>query len=186
MPPITRSIQKRASLIQNFLKDSMMSSEHYDSTQIPFFSKDSESKDYEMDYQSIEEIPTSLNQSIQMMYRIIGNPTIEVYKGDWTIMSLNKAMKVYKESSINERHRHRYEFNNKFREEFNENGMLISGTSPDNKLVEITEIFDHPFMIGSQFHPEFKSRPERPHPLFSSFIENSKEIKREGDQHDLF
>ncbi|MFL2665287.1 MAG: CTP synthase [Dehalococcoidia bacterium] len=96
------------------------------------------------------------------------------------------AMKVYKESSINERHRHRYEFNNKFREEFNENGMLISGTSPDNKLVEITEIFDHPFMIGSQFHPEFKSRPERPHPLFSSFIENSKEIKREGDQHDLF
>ena len=96
------------------------------------------------------------------------------------------AMNVYKESSISERHRHRYEFNNKFREEFNENGMLISGTSPDNKLVEITEIFDHPFMIGSQFHPEFKSRPERPHPLFASFIENSKEIKREGAQHNLF
>ena len=92
MPPITRSIQKRALLIQNFLKDSMMSSEHYDSTQVPFFSKDSESKDYEMDYQSIVDIPTSLNQSIQMMYRIIGNPTIEVYKGDWTIMSLNKAI----------------------------------------------------------------------------------------------
>ncbi len=101
MPPITRSIQKRALLIQNFLKDSMMSSEHYDSTQIPFFSKDSESKDYEMDYQSIVDIPTSLNQSIQMMYRIIGNPSVEIYKGDWTIMSLDKAMRIYKEYKEN-------------------------------------------------------------------------------------
>ena len=101
MPPITRSIQKRATIIQNFLKDSYISSDNYDSTQMPFFRRDNDSKEYEMDYQSIEEIPTSLNQSIQMMYRIIGNPTIEVYKGDWTIMSLNKAMKVYKEYKEN-------------------------------------------------------------------------------------
>ena len=99
--PITRSIQKRATIIQKFLKDSYISSENYDSTQMPFFRRDNNSKEYEMDYQSIEEIPTSLNQSIQMMYRIIGNPTIEVYKGDWTIMSLNKAMKVYKEYKEN-------------------------------------------------------------------------------------
>ena len=96
------------------------------------------------------------------------------------------AMKVYLESSISERHRHRYEFNNNFREKFETNGMIISGTSPDNKLVEIAEVLNHPYMIGSQFHPEFKSRPERPHPLFSCFIENSMKIKREGDQHNLF
>ena len=96
------------------------------------------------------------------------------------------AMKVYAESSISERHRHRYEFNNKFREEFEANGMLISGTSPDNKLVEIAEVINHPYMIGSQFHPEFKSRPERPHPLFNFFIDNAIRIKREGDQHNLF
>ena len=96
------------------------------------------------------------------------------------------AMKVYAESSISERHRHRYEFNNKFREQFESNGLLISGTSPDNKLVEIAEVINHPYMIGSQFHPEFKSRPERPHPLFNFFIENSMRIKREGDQHNLF
>ena len=96
------------------------------------------------------------------------------------------AMKVYTESSISERHRHRYEFNNKFREQFESNGLLISGTSPDNKLVEIVEVINHPYMIGSQFHPEFKSRPERPHPLFNFFIENSMRIKREGDQHNLF
>ena len=101
MPAITRSIQKRATMIQKFLKYSYISSDNYDSTQMPFFRRDNDSKEYEMDYQSIENIPTSLNQSIQMMYRIIGNPTIEVYKGDWTIMSLNKAMKVYKEYKEN-------------------------------------------------------------------------------------
>ena len=73
-----------------------------------------------------------------------------------------------------------------FVKQFESNGLLISGTSPDNKLVEIAEVINHPYMIGSQFHPEFKSRPERPHPLFNFFIENSMRIKREGDQHNLF
>lgn len=79
--------------------------------------------------------------------------------------------KVYKESeSTRERHRHRYEFNNEFREILQENGLVISGTSPDETLVEAVELSSHPFFIGVQYHPEFKSRPNRPHPLFSGFI----------------
>ena len=80
------------------------------------------------------------------------------------------AEKIYQKLKIFERHRHRYEFNNKYREKFEKNGFIISGTSPDNNLVEIVEIKDHKFMIGSQFHPEFLSRPFCPHPLFKKFI----------------
>jgi CTP synthase len=69
-----------------------------------------------------------------------------------------------------ERHRHRYEFNNAYREELQDNGMDLSGVSPNNKLVEIIEVKDHPWFVGVQFHPEFKSRPNRPHPLFANFI----------------
>ncbi len=72
--------------------------------------------------------------------------------------------------TIQERHRHRFEFNNRYREAFEDHGMLFSGLSPDGQLVEISEIKDHPFMVGSQFHPEFLSRPEKPHPLFAEFI----------------
>jgi CTP synthase len=71
---------------------------------------------------------------------------------------------------IYERHRHRYEFNNEFRELLVSNGLVLSGLSPDNQLVEIVELADHPWFVGTQFHPEFKSRPDRPHPLFRSFI----------------
>lgn len=71
---------------------------------------------------------------------------------------------------IQERHRHRFEFNNQYRQDFEEQGMIFSGLSPDEHLVEIAEIVDHPFMIGSQFHPEFLSRPNRPHPLFLGLI----------------
>lgn len=74
---------------------------------------------------------------------------------------------------INERHRHRYEFNNKFREVCEENGLIISGVSPDNKLVEIVELKDHPWFVAAQFHPEFKSRPTRSHPLFKQLIKAS-------------
>ncbi len=73
--------------------------------------------------------------------------------------------------TIHERHRHRYEFNNQYRKQLSDAGMIFSGVSPDNHLVEISEFRDHPFMVGSQFHPEFKSRPNRPHPLFKAFIE---------------
>jgi CTP synthase len=71
---------------------------------------------------------------------------------------------------VYERHRHRYEVNNNYREALQEAGMTFSGTSPDGRLVEIAELKDHPFFIGSQFHPEFKSRPLRPHPLFHGFV----------------
>ncbi len=80
------------------------------------------------------------------------------------------AEKVYGTQKINERHRHRYEFNNAYRAEFEAAGFLISGESPNGELVEIVEVTDHPFMIGSQFHPELKSRPFEPHPLFRDFI----------------
>jgi len=71
---------------------------------------------------------------------------------------------------VEERHRHRFEFNNDFRKSFQEHGVVFSGLSPDGKLVEIAEIADHPFMLGTQFHPEFLSRPNRPHPLFTAFL----------------
>lgn len=82
-----------------------------------------------------------------------------------------KAAKAYGQAQIDERHRHRWEFNNKYRDQFEAAGMVFSGISPDEKLVEISEIADHPYMVGSQFHPEFLSRPNRPHPLFVGLME---------------
>ena len=79
----------------------------------------------------------------------------------------------YGKDLIEERHRHRYEFNNFYRSEFEQNGMRITGTSPDKQLVEAIEYADHPYYVGVQYHPEFKSRPNRPHPLFLGLIENS-------------
>ncbi len=77
---------------------------------------------------------------------------------------------AYGKQNISERHRHRWEFNNSYRDILESSGMVISGLSPNGRLVEITELKDHPFMIGSQFHPEFKSRPNKPHPLFRAFL----------------
>ena len=85
--------------------------------------------------------------------------------------------KIYKSKNIRERHRHRYEVNNSLRAEFENKGLIFSGMSPDNKLPEIIELKNHPWFIGVQFHPEFKSRPLAPHPLFSSFIQASKNHK---------
>jgi CTP synthase len=80
------------------------------------------------------------------------------------------AQRVYGTSEVSERHRHRFEINNDYRDRLAEAGMVWSGQSPDGHLVEIGELRDHPFMIGSQFHPEFKSRPNNPHPLFREFV----------------
>lgn len=85
----------------------------------------------------------------------------------------SKAYEAYGESSIYERHRHRYEFNNKYREVMEKNGMVLSGVNPTKDLVEIVELSNHPWFVAVQFHPELKSRPNRPHPLFSGFIKAS-------------
>ncbi len=91
------------------------------------------------------------------------------------------ARKIYGLPLIYERHRHRYEFNNKYREQFENSGMVISGISPDERLVEIIELKDHPWFIATQFHPEFKSRPTKAHPLFKSFIAACKENKKKDN-----
>ena len=97
-----------------------------------------------------------------------------------------RVREAYDKEFVDERHRHRYEFNNEYRIQLEEAGLIASGTSPDGTLVEVTEIYGHPFMIGSQFHPEFGSRPEHPHPLFREFVRVARNTLREGSQHDFF
>jgi len=86
------------------------------------------------------------------------------------LVSGSKTAEAYGTSLIHERHRHRFEFNNKYRQPLSQAGLVFSGLSPDGRLVEIVELKEHPFMVASQFHPEFKSRPTRPHPLFRALI----------------
>jgi CTP synthase len=91
------------------------------------------------------------------------------------IQSGTKVAEAYGEKKVEERHRHRWEFNNNYRQEFEAAGMVFSGISPDGLLVEISELKDHPYMVGSQFHPEFLSRPMRPHPLFVGLLKAAAE-----------
>jgi len=88
------------------------------------------------------------------------------------------ASKYYQQAEVQERHRHRYEINNAYRDELVKHGMIISGLSPDQRLVEIIELKEHLYFVACQFHPEFKSRPNRPHPLFTGLIENSLEYRQ--------
>jgi len=97
----------------------------------------------------------------------------------------SRAARAYGQKLINERHRHRFEFNNEYREKLNSAGLIYSGMSPDDKLVEICEIEKHPWMVSCQFHPEFGSRPNRPQPLFREFIGVAKDVLREGAQQSL-
>ena len=85
----------------------------------------------------------------------------------------SKSYELYGTEEIHERHRHRYEVNNDFRTVLTDKGMSLVGISPDGRIVEMVEIKDHPFFIGTQAHPELKSRPNRPHPLFKGFVEAS-------------
>ena len=96
-----------------------------------------------------------------------------------------KAAEAYGEELVWERHRHRWEVNNAYREDLARAGLIVSGASPDNRLAEIMELRGHPFFVGVQFHPEFKSRPTRPHPLFHAFVGAAKDVLREGDQRPL-
>jgi len=108
----------------------------------------------------------------------LGNYPCQVVKG-------THAAAAYGQELIYERHRHRYEFNNKFRTQLAEAGLVYSGLSPDGRLVEICELANHPWMVSCQFHPEFGSRPSHPHPLFRDFVGVAKEILREGAQPSL-
>ncbi len=90
------------------------------------------------------------------------------------------AYRLYGKKEISERHRHRYELNNEYRDALNDHGMIISGTSPDERIAEMAEIKDHPFYIGTQAHPEFRSRPNKPHPLFSGLIKAA--LDNKGDK----
>lgn len=88
-----------------------------------------------------------------------------------------KIYECYKTNNIQERHRHRYEFNNEYRQNFIDAGLILSGTSPDGHIIETVEVKDHPYFVAAQFHPEFKSRPNRPHPLFAGLIKHALENK---------
>src|SRR3546814_3904783 len=92
----------------------------------------------------------------------LGDYNCELEKG-------SLAHKLYDTTKIVERHRHRYECNPAYQANYQQWGLLASGVNPDNKLVEVIEAIDHPFFLASQFHPEFKSRPNKPHPMFSGF-----------------
>jgi len=98
------------------------------------------------------------------------------------VVPRTQAAHSYGETVVYERHRHRFEFNNRFREPLAQKGLIASGLSPDEKLVEIVEVKDHPWLVACQFHAEFKSRPNRPHPLFTSFVGAAKETLVEGTQ----
>ena len=110
-----------------------------------------------------------------------GTMRLGVYPCDVVKGSL--ASRAYGEPRVYERHRHRFEFNNSYKEEFEAAGLRPTGLSPDGNLVEIMEMVGQPFMLGTQFHPEFLSRPDRPHPLFREFIGAAKRTLREGGQH---
>lgn len=104
--------------------------------------------------------------------------TMRLGEYDCELIKGTKAHELYQKDLIRERHRHRYEFNNEYRNAFNDGNLVVSGVNPQTNLVEIIELKNHPFFVASQFHPEFLSRPLQPHPLFLGFITASKDIKR--------
>ena len=97
--------------------------------------------------------------------------------GAWSmrVTTGTKTHEAYQRAEVAERHRHRYEFNNAYREAFEKSGMLVCGVSEQADLVEVVELNDHPWFVAGQFHPEFKSRPLEPHPLFRAFVKASLE-----------
>jgi CTP synthase len=105
--------------------------------------------------------------------RGVRNKGASMRLGTWptNIVKGTLAEKIYGDTEVTERHRHRYEFNMKYREQMNAKGFVISGTSPDDTLAELIELRDHPYFIGCQYHPEFQSKPNKPHPLFKGFIQ---------------
>jgi CTP synthase len=126
------------------------------------------------DANSSEFEPNGKNRVIDLMptQRGVSDKGGTMRLGQWVccLTPGSKAHAAYGDQIVFERHRHRYEFNNAYRKRFEAAGMVLSGRSADNKLIEIIELKDHPWFVGTQFHPEFKSRPTRPHPLFRDFV----------------
>jgi len=129
--------------------------------------------DKETKHPVIHIMPDQVKKLLERNY----GATMRLGAWDCVLKSGSKVAKLYGKKETSERHRHRYEFNNDFRKDFESNGFEISGTSPDGKLVEIIELKNHPFFIGTQFHPELKSRPLNPHPLFMGFIQAASKIR---------
>ena len=126
------------------------------------------------DAHSIELDPHTTHPVIALMPEQDGvediGGTLRLGSYPCTLKKDSLAYRLYGTDSICERHRHRYEVNNDYRKALSENGMLLSGISPDGRIVEMVELPEHPFFIGTQGHPELKSRPNRPHPLFAGFV----------------
>ncbi len=126
------------------------------------------------DAHSSEFNPSSVHQVIHIMPDQDGvtdlGGTLRLGSYPCVLSKESKAFRLYGSDHIDERHRHRYEVNNDYRNALTEHGMLLSGLSPDGHIVEMIEIPDHPWFIGTQAHPEFKSRPNKAHPLFKGFI----------------
>jgi CTP synthase len=123
---------------------------------------------------SSEFNPHAVNTVIDIMHDQLGvtekGGTMRLGTYPCLLTPGSKAAAAYGSNEVDERHRHRFEFNNKYRTQFEAAGLIISGQSPDKRLVEIVELRDHPWYVGTQFHPELKSRPNRPHPLFRDFV----------------
>ncbi len=121
----------------------------------------------------IHIMPDQLKKMLNREY----GATMRLGAWDCKLKSGTMVRSLYGKEEISERHRHRFEFNNEFLSQFMKKGMVIAGTTPDGKLVEIIELKDHPFFVGTQFHPELKSRPLSPHPLFVGFVKAASEVK---------
>lgn len=140
------------------------------------------------DANSTEFDPDTQNPVIDLLpNQDLENMGATMRLGNYPCQLIEKTLSsiAYGETLVQERHRHRYEFNNRYRECLQEAGLVCSGLSPDGNLVEICEISNHPWMVACQFHPEFGSRPGRPHPLFRDFIDSAKDVMREGAQPSL-
>ncbi len=140
------------------------------------------------DANSTEIDPNTTNPVIHLMndqYGVEMGGTMRLGHYPCKLVPGTRTAKAYGTDLVEERHRHRWEVNNDYRERLAEAGLIVAGASPDDRLAEIMELEDHPFFIGVQFHPEFKSRPTRPHPLFRDFVGAAKNVLREGDQRPL-
>jgi len=141
------------------------------------------------DANSSELVPETANPVVHLMpdQSNVSSKGGTMRLGDYPCRTQTQThtSEAYGIDMIMERHRHRFELNNAYRELLESSGLIVGGLSPDGNLVETGEVKDHPFMVGTQYHPEFKSRPNRPHPLFSQFIKAAKKTIREGVQRPL-